>query len=100
MDNILDPRCSPDSVDSLSIPNGVVCYNGTTLGSTAYYICNGDYEVFGRSDCENKDDLRECQQDGHWSGETIHCLQPTNGIYIVVYLFHIMLFKFLYVSPK
>ncbi len=73
-DIITDPRCPPDSVGSLPIPNGVVCYNGTTLGSKAYYICNGDYQVPGYSDCKHKCNLRECQGDGHWSGETLPCL--------------------------
>ncbi len=72
-DDIIDLRCT-DSEGSLPILNGVVCYNGTTSGSTAYYICNGDYQVPGYSDCKHKCNLRECQGDGHWSGETIPCL--------------------------
>ncbi len=69
MESLLDLRCTPDSAGSLSISNGVVCYNSTTLGSTAYYICDDGFEV----PADNSQ--RVCQADGHWDGDMHECLQ-------------------------
>ncbi len=90
-DDIIDLRCT-DSEGSLPILNGVVCYNGSTSGSTAYYICNGDYQVPGYSDCKHKCNLRECQGDGHWSGETIPCLNGSINYKVFVQLVTYALF--------
>ncbi len=73
--DIPDLRCTTDSVGSLLIPNGIVCYTGTTLGSTANYICDDGFEV----PADNSQ--RVCQADGHWHGDIIlGCLKSSKLI--------------------
>ncbi len=62
---LVDYQCTPDSVGSLPIPNGIVCYTGTTLGSTAYYICDDGFEA----PADNSQ--RVCLADGHWHGDDV-----------------------------
>ena len=51
--------------------NGVVNYNGVTLGSTAQLVCNNGY-----THGEDSND-RICMSDGNWSGgsQTSTCVQ-------------------------
>ena len=50
-----------DSQNCLSVPNGKVCYTGTTNGSVAYYTC------------DNGNTIRTCKNNGHWDGGTPAC---------------------------
>ena len=60
--------------DSLTDPaNGRVDPTpGTTLGHTAIYSCNADYNLVG-------DSTRTCQRIGQWSGSAPAC----QGIYVI-----------------
>jgi CUB/sushi domain-containing protein len=49
------------------IPNGSVDMTGVTVGSTATYTCNDNYQLMGAS-------TRMCQPDGTWSGEEPMCI--------------------------
>ena len=49
------------------IPNGSVDMIGVTVGSTATYTCNDNYQLMGAS-------TRMCQPDGTWSGEEPMCI--------------------------
>ena len=70
-DEIVDPRCTARGFLSVSsISGGVVCYNGTTAGSRALYICNND--------TLRNETRRTCLRDGTWSGSTPMC--TANGI--------------------
>ena len=66
-DNQIDLSCSSDSVGSVSIPNGVVCYAGTTGESLATYQCDERYRLTGNTQ-------RMCQSDGHWDGTIPICI--------------------------
>ena len=69
----VDPRCTDKGfVSSSSISGGVVCYNGTTAGSRAVYICNVGFVLMG-----NK--ARVCQRDGSWNGSIPQCI-PEEGV--------------------
>ena len=48
----------------LTVPNGKVCYNGTTAGSIAEYTCDGDSDV---------NVTRKCGSDGRWEGAIPVC---------------------------
>ena len=50
-----------DSQDCLSVPNGKVCYTGTTAGSVANYTC------------DNGNTTQTCRSDGRWDGEIPAC---------------------------
>ena len=54
-------------VNSSSISGGVVCYNGTTAGSMAVYICD-DFLLM-----EGDEVTRVCQKDGIWNGSIPQC---------------------------
>ena len=70
-------RCADKGfVDSLSISGGVVCYNGTTIGSVAIYICNDGFVLMGV-------EARVCQNDGSWNGSIPQCILEEAGVYIV-----------------
>ena len=58
-------------VNTLPIPNGVVCYNRTTAGSKAAYICDDGFHRDGAV-------TRVCQSGGIWNGSTPQCL-PSLG---------------------
>lgn len=67
-------RCTDRTiVVSSSISDGAVCYNGTTEGSMAVYICNDGYVLM-----EGNKDTRVCQSDGMWNGSIPQCNPGTN----------------------
>lgn len=71
----LDSRCVDRGfVSGSSISGGVVCYNGTTDGSTAVYICNDGFVLM-----EVDKATRICQSDGNWSGSTPQCIPQEGG---------------------
>lgn len=49
-----------------NIPFGSVRLTGTTVGSTARYVCVSGYQIIGNS-------VRVCQPNGEWSGEEPIC---------------------------
>ena len=59
-----DPRMSSQGTYH-TVPNGRVCYNGTTADSTAKYTCDssGNETVATRT----------CGSDGRWEGDTPAC---------------------------
>jgi len=64
------------------IPSGMVCYNRTTTGSEAVYICDEGFHQDGTA-------TRVCQSDGVWNGSIPQCLPDQgehNGKYLL-YLF-------------
>ena len=61
-------------VNSLTISDGVVCYNGTTAGSMAIYICNDGFALVGG-------EPRVCQSDGMWNGSIPQCIPEDSGTY-------------------
>ena len=61
----VDQRCADrEFVNSPSISNGVVCYNGTTEGSRAVYFCSDDSQTAV---------IRICQANGTWSESVPSC---------------------------
>ena len=60
-------------VNSSSISGGVVCYNETTEGSRAVYICNNGLVLMGN-------EARFCQSDGNWNGSIPQCMQEEGGM--------------------
>ena len=56
-----------------SISGGAVCYNETSAGSKAVYVCNGGLVLMG-----NK--TRVCQRDGHWNGSIPQCIPEEGGM--------------------
>ena len=48
-------------VNTLPTPSGVVCYNRTTTGSEAVYICEDGFHQDGA-------EMRVCQSGGVWNG--------------------------------
>ena len=69
--------------NTLPISSGVVCYNRTTAGSEAVYICDDGFHQNGAA-------TRVCQSGGVWNGSAPQCLpnQGQDGKY------------FLYLVPK
>ena len=68
--------------NTLPIPSGMVCYNRTTTGSEAVYICDEGFHQDGTA-------TRVCQSDGVWNGSIPQCLPDQgehNGKYLL-YLF-------------
>ena len=69
-------RCADRGfVNSLSISDGVVCYNGTTMGSMAVYICNDGFLLVGN-------EARVCQSDGNWNGRAPQCFPGEQRTYV------------------
>ena len=69
----VDPRCADRGfVSGSSISDGVVCYNGTTEGSRAVYICNNGFVLMEAT--------RVCQSDGNWNGSTPQCIPEEGGM--------------------
>jgi len=62
----LDGRCS-DYGNSVVVSNGVACYNGTSTGAEAVYLCNDGYQLEGEG-------RRVCQRDGMWNGSVPTCI--------------------------
>ena len=52
----------------LELPNGEVCYNGTTPWSVARYSCGSGYVL-----SEDAVNPRMCGGDGSWDGSVISC---------------------------
>ena len=69
---IESPMCE-NSVSSTSISGGAVCLNGTTVGSTAVYVCSDGYDLMGN-------EARVCQKDGRWNGSTPQCIPEEGGM--------------------
>ena len=68
--------------NTLPIPSGMVCYNRTTTGSEAVYICDEGFHQDGAA-------TRVCQSGGVWNGSIPQCLPDQgehNGKYLL-YLF-------------
>ena len=64
--NETDLRCAERGFEnSSSIFDGVVCYNGTTVGSRAVYICSVDNQTVEAT--------RICGADGIWNGTIPSC---------------------------
>ena len=61
----------------LSIPNGIVCYDGTIAGSVATYECDNAYTLMGTTQ-------RMCRSDGRWKGSIPSC--NATGMIIVISL--------------
>ena len=59
-------------VNTLPIPSGVVCYNRTTVGSEAVYICDDGFHQDGAA-------TRVCQGGGVWNGSAPQCLPDKEG---------------------
>jgi len=88
-------RCADRGfVNSSSISGGVVCYNETTAGSVARYICNDDFVLM-------ENGARVCQSDGNWNGSIPQCvLKEAPGILtlagglnlLLLYLFAITIY--------
>ena len=58
--------------NTLPIPSGVVCYNRTTTGSEAVYICDDGFHQDGAA-------TRVCQSGGVWNGNIPQCLPDQGG---------------------
>ena len=58
-------------VNTLPIPSGVVCYNRSTAGSEAAYVCDDGFHQNGAA-------TRVCQSGGVWNGSIPQCL-PSLG---------------------
>ena len=58
--------------NTLPIPGGVVCYNRTTAGSEAVYICDDGFHQNGSA-------TRVCQSDGVWNGSIPQWLPDLGG---------------------
>ena len=70
----VDPKCTNRGfMNSPSISGGVVCYNGTTIGSRVVYICNDGFILVGG-------ETRVCQSDGNWNGSIPQCVPEESGI--------------------
>ena len=68
-----------DSQNCVAVPNGNVCYNGTTAGSVANYTC--DNRTCDNGTCDNGNGTtRTCRSDGRWDGEIPAC---GNNNYII-----------------
>ena len=71
----VDPKCTNrGSSDSSSFSEGVICYGGITVGSTAVYICNDGFALVGN-------EARVCQSNGSWNGGTPQCIPQESGTY-------------------
>ena len=67
----VDSRCANRTfMNSLSISGGVICYDGTTLGSRAVYICSDNYTL---RMMEGNEITRVCQSNGSWNGTIPQC---------------------------
>ena len=67
--------------NTLPIPSGMVCYNRTTTGSEAVYICDEGFHQDGTA-------TRVCQSDGVWNGSIPQCL-PDQGEHNSKYLLYL-----------
>ena len=65
------------------IPSGMVCYNRTTAGSEAVYICDDDFHLDGAA-------TRVCQCDGVWNGSIPQCLPDPGGQDGILCVLHVV----------
>lgn len=73
----VDPKCSNRGFsDSSSFSEGVICFNGITVGSTAVYICDNGFILVGN-------EARVCQSNGSWNGRTPQCVLQESGTYTI-----------------
>ena len=70
-----DGTVLPDGVQcgsplhTIGIHNGIVCYTGTGIGSTAFHHCfNCGYDL------DSNNTVRTCQSNGMWSGAIPRCV--------------------------
>ena len=71
-------RCADRGLaNSLSISDGVVCYNGTTIGSRAVYVCNDGFLLV-----EGDESTRVCQNDANWNGSIPQCIPEEKGMFL------------------
>ena len=62
---------SPLMTLSNGIENGVACYTGTYVGSTAYYYClTCDSKTIANELAASE---RTCMEDGYWNGTIPQC---------------------------
>ena len=72
-----DPRELGDNIThsndsgTASVPNGVVVFNGTKIGSVARLICDDGFSLSGPV-------IRMCVSSGNWSGQSQSCGVVTN----------------------
>ncbi len=59
---------SSSGAGSVNVPNGMVTYNSLTPDSVATLICDPGYTV-------GSEQNRTCLSDGHWSDETLECVE-------------------------
>ena len=70
-------RCADRGfVNSSSISDGLVCYNGTAAGSRAVYVCNDGFILMGN-------EIRVCQSNGNWNGSIPWCISEEPGMYFL-----------------
>ena len=56
---------------ALGIENGIVCFSGTKVGSTAIYYCNDcGYKKLIKS---GQSLVRSCKHNGKWNGSIPNC---------------------------
>lgn len=62
--------CQPPLITHyFGIKNGIVCYTGTAIGSTAYYYClSCDHTKLA-----NRISKRTCMENGNWNGTAPQC---------------------------
>ena len=58
--------------NTLPTPSGVACYDRTTTGSEAVYICDNGFHQDGAA-------TRVCQSGGVWNGSIPQCLPDSHG---------------------
>ncbi len=71
-----------EGAGSVTVPNGTINYNGSAPGFIATLVCNEGYSVADEIN-------RTCMSDGHWSDETLECIQnptaATPGISVMTF---------------
>ena len=60
-DTLTNSKCGPSFSRSVSIANGVGCFDATSTGSVVTYQCDANYTLSGNSQ-------RTCLIDGNWNG--------------------------------
>ena len=77
----VDSRCASRTfMNTLFISGGVICYNETTVGSRAIYICNDTYTL-NETTMEGNETTRVCQSNGSWNGTIPQCSSDDSGMY-------------------
>ena len=82
---MLSDKCAERGfTNTLPIPSGMVCYNRTTAGSEAVYICDDGFHQGGAA-------TRVCPSGGVWNGSIPQCLPDQgrqDGKYLVSVHYH------------